>query len=583
MKSTQEIDQRLARLQKWSERYDRLLEKEAQSLEILFLKTVSDWEVEKKQKIEEISLQELQIKTQLEQAGKEYSQNKYRLERDSNSTKVELKQLEDEYQDIGKKYGGALNRLDEEKTNLRISLEHQKSALTDLYQEKMRHLTVTRAGLLREWQIMDTKIKTIKEKAKDELDAINLDGEKKISQLKLSGEAKREGWSMALESIKKELTSMTTEKEHLQERLANIKGEKEKELEDARLSMKVSREQLEVDKATLIEKAESDQHACEAEVADLRNKVISGERDLQDFVVRHEQAKKETEEAFLKEESMLKDAVKVESERRDYEQKLFEQEKSMKEKDLNRTKEDYEKKKWQWDNQVRSLMMQKAVHDSENDAERLRVDREARTALRSLEAKRDELKQRLADVKNRHTAVAANAEKEIQLISQRWHWRRDRLWALWQNRLDVLKKERMVLQEQIEALQQKFSKEKSLTQESEGRDGKRLDDMQGFILQMDEKNNGVKKQREIQFELEKTRLLAQIKELETVITEWTDRMKRTQADVAKESTGVAAQVGFLDRWVRQEEQETEIFLRSVQDAMSVIQTVFEQLGFKKAA
>ena len=59
-------------------------------------------------------------------------------------------------------------------------------------------------------------------------------------------------------------------------------------------------------------------------------------------------------------------------------------------------------------------MMQKAVHDSEHDAERLRVDREsARTlALRSLEAKRDELKQRLADLKNRHEAFFRSTRRK---------------------------------------------------------------------------------------------------------------------------------------------------------------------------
>ena len=583
MKSSNELDRRLTRLQKWSERYDRLLEREARAIEALFLHAVADWEEEKKQKLDEFAQQEFQIKSKQEQAGKEFSQNKYRLERDVNGNREQLKRLEEEYRDLEKKYDGELTRMNEEKTNLRVSLERQKSALNDLYQEKMRSLTVTRAGLLREWQNMEIKLKAVKDKAREELDVITADGKKKVSQLKEASDAKQEGWSMALETIKKELAALSTEKDHIQQRMSEIKSEKEKELDAARLSMRVAREQLDVDKATLIERAEDDQRKCEAEVADLRAKLNVAERDYQDFMVRHEQIKKETEEAFLKEETMLKDAVKAESERRDYEQKLFEQEKTSKEKELSRLKEEYEKKKWHWDNQIRSLMMQKAVHDSEYDADRLRVDREARTALRSMEAKRDELKQRLSDVKNRHSHLQANAEKETQLINQRWHWRRDRLWALWQNRLEVLKKERLALHEQIELLQQTFNKEKAQMTESESRDTKRADDVQGYMLQMQEKNNGQRKQREIQFELEKTRLLAQIKELEISISDWTDRMKQTQAEVSKEASGIAAQVGFLDRWYREEEEETQVFLRDVQNAMSVVQTLLDRMGIKKAA
>jgi replicative DNA helicase len=107
--------------------------------------------------------------------------------------------------------------------------------------------------------------------------------------------------------------------------------------------------------------------------------------------------------------------------------------------------------------------------------------------------------------------------------------------------------------------------------------------MEGFLVQVGEKSMGQKKQKEIQIELEKTRVLAQIKELETVMSEWMDRLKETQAQVSKESTGVAAHVGYLDRWYREEERETELFLHDVQNAMSVINSFFEQEGMKRAA
>src|SRR5205807_2031712 len=94
-----------------------------------------------------------------------------------------------------------------------------------------------------------------------------------------------------------------------------------------------------------------------------------------------------------------------------------------------------------------------------HDAERLRTDREARTALRSLSAQRDELKQRLADLKARHGALEANAQKETELIHQRWRWRKERLWSMWQGRLDILRKERTALSDQMEHLQQTSDRE----------------------------------------------------------------------------------------------------------------------------
>src|SRR5262249_43230105 len=154
----------------------------------------------------------------------------------------------------------------------------------------------------------------------------------------------------------------------------------------------------------------------------------------------------------------LKETVKTESEKRDYEHKLYESQKSQLEKQIARLREEYDKKKWHWDNQVRSLMMQKSVQDAEHDAERLRVDREARTLLRNLSAQRDELKQRLADIKSRHDALVVNSQKETELIHQRWRWRKERLWSMWQGRLDILRKERAALSEQMEHLQQTFER-----------------------------------------------------------------------------------------------------------------------------
>ena len=60
-------------------------------------------------------------------------------------------------------------------------------------------------------------------------------------------------------------------------------------------------------------------------------------------------------------------------------------------------------------------------------------------------------------------------------------------------------------------------------------------------------------------------------------------MKQTQETISRESRVTAENVGFLDRWYRDETQETEQFLHSLQGAMSVIHAAFENPTIKKAA
>ena len=64
---------------------------------------------------------------------------------------------------------------------------------------------------------------------------------KRIKLIKEQASAKQDGWSLALENLKKELASLSTEKDHVMQRLSTVKEEKEKELEGARMSMAVSR------------------------------------------------------------------------------------------------------------------------------------------------------------------------------------------------------------------------------------------------------------------------------------------------------------------------------------------------------
>jgi hypothetical protein len=383
--------------------------------------------------------------------------------------------------------------------------------------------------------------------------------------------------------MQKEMESMAAEKIHLEKQLAEIKGEKEKELDTAKLGMAISKEQLEVDKATLIEKAEEDQRRTEAEIQQLKSRLDDSERELQALVLSKENEKSNAEESFRKEEAALKEAVRIESEKRDYEQKLYEQEKNIKEKEVARLKEEYEKKKWQWDNQIRTLLMQKSVQDAEHEAERMRVDREARTALRGMEAQRDEIKQRLNELRARHENLVAGSKKEMELIQQRWRWRKDRLWSMWQSRLDVLKKERLALAAQIEQIQSAFKSEQDRLADAQQGDTGRIGELTIAVAQSAERGKGLQRQKQIQLELEKTRLAAQIKECEALMTEWMDRLRRTQDEVSRNNGDLAAQLNYLDRWSRDEEKETELFLRTIQNALSVLETALGPLISERAA
>lgn len=571
---------RLTRLFGWVE---RVSQRESERMEADYQRALSELEQASKATAETLAQEELRLRDLLDQSGKEYSQKKYQMERELNMSRSDIERATAEWENIHKIYEAEYNHVKQDQTNLHISHEKQKSALNDLYSEKKQHLLVTRAKLLEASRQSDDKLKRLKEKTGQELSSAQTEGQEKVARLRDQVEAKQKGWQIALETMKRELEAIRQEKEHTEKRLATVKGDKEKELESARIGMKLAKEQLEVDRATLVERAEEDQRACEREIEQLKQKIEAEEKALQDLIVRTDAEKKQAEEGFEREEGLLKEAVKTEAEKRDYEQKLYEQEKTTKEKELARLKDEYEKKKWYWDNQIRTLMMQKSVQDAEYDAERLRVDREARTHLRGLEAKRDELRQRVSDLRGKHESLVVNGKKEQEVINQRWRFRRDRLWTMWQNRLDVLKKERTALQEQIEALEQRFSKDRLHMIEAEKREEGRADDLSQFIQRMTDKNLGQRKQREIQFELEKTRIIAQIKECESLVVDWMDRMKLTQDEVLRNNAQLAQDMNYLDRWYSAEEKETQLFLNSLQKAMSLFEGSISQTDMKNAA
>jgi hypothetical protein len=50
-----------------------------------------------------------------------------------------------------------------------------------------------------------------------------------------------------------------------------------------------------------------------------------------------------------------------------------------------------------------------------------------------------------------------------------------------------------------------------------------------------------------------------------------DKLKATEDDVRKNNTGLVQQMGYLDRWYREEEAETQLFLQSLQGAMTTLE------------
>jgi hypothetical protein len=583
MSSKEQFEKHARRLESIEERCLRLWQKALEETETHYLAAVRELQDDHVRDESKITQEIERLKGEHEIFGKEFSQKKYHLEKEANADKADMVRMQGELEQINMKYTAEAHRLKEEQTRGHISYEKQKSALNDLYQEKRRSLLVAREKLIQQAAQSAETLRTFKEKYSREMETKAAMGADKVGILRDQVQSKRQGWEMALETIRRDRDVLAKQKEEIQKRLSEVTQEKEREMEELRVKMQVAREQLELDKAALIEKAEDDQRKCEADVQNLQSSITLSDSELQTLILEKDKRVKDLEDGFSKEEELLKETVKSETEKRDYEQKLFAQEKAQKELELNGLKEEYEKKKWNWENQVRTLLVQKSVQDAEHDAERLRVDREARVLLRSLEAKRDELKQKLSDIKSRHENLVAHSKKEEELLNQRWNWRKERLWSMWQNRLEILKKERSVLHEQLENLEAAFTKERAHRAEEEQRQEKRIGELQQGSMQSSERHVGYRKQREIQLELEKTRLIAQIKECETIINDWMSRQKTIQEEVAKRGSGFQEQMTFLDRYFKEEEHETELFLHVFRKALASVEGAMTHVQINKHA
>ena len=568
MTAIEKLNKKIKRIQRWADRVEHHWTNLFVDVESLYKEALSTLQLEQETASKKIEKKTEVIHAQMNQAGKDYVQKKYQLERASNGAGSDVQNLEEEYKKYLKTTERELTVLSQEKVNAQVAFEKQQNALRDMYQEQRHHLRTMHEKKRKELTTIEEKLKKHKLKSEKELAETSQEKSDALAVIKEQFEAKKSGWAIALETLKKNVVSLNEEKQHFQSKLSTIHEEKEKELLSVRTELAIMREQLEVDKATIIEKADADQRQCEEDVRKLTDKIEASEKEFQGLIIGNDQKKKDAEEGYTKEEAMLKETLTREGEKRDYERALLEQEKISKEKELGRLRDDYEAKKWHWENQIRTLMMQKSVQDSEFDADRLRVDREARTQFRSLEAKRDSLKQRMSEIKFRHDNMDANARKEFDLMEQRWNWRRDRLWGMWQNRLEMIKKERGILSKQMDELVETFQRDQKQIIGKEESENQRTGDLQQFMVHKADLEHGKKKQKEIQLELEKTRIIAQVRECETLVIDWQDRIKLTEAEVSKRSVQYGDQIGFVNQLLTQEAKEAEVYLGNLRRALA---------------
>jgi len=577
------LKRKLTRFKRWTERWENFLKTHTHDLKGLYEETqgVFDRELERSER--DFEQQELDLKTQLEQSGKNYATEKYKIERDTASVNPDIDRARSLFEKEKEVYERRIKKIGDDRLSTRMSLEKQKNALADLYDEQLKHISRKREKFNKEWKQLEEKVINAKSRFEKNISEIKTSNQQKIDLLRGQLQSKQEGWDTAIEVIRKNLKVLQAEKENVETRLQTIRSEKEQELEVAKVKLATEKEKLEIDKRAIIEKAEEDQRKCEADVRELKEKVSQAEKEYEDLVLSQDTKKKDEDEGYQREEAVLKESLKVETEKRDSEQKMYEQEKLMKEKELNGLREEYERKKWHWENQMRTLMMKRSVQEAENDADRLRVDREARASFRTLEAKRDELKQRLADIKARHNNTQNNFKKESDLIAQRWSWRKDRLWRMWQDRIEIVRKERESVHQQLEALIHTFNLERKRKVEDEKRQDDRVNDLQQHILQLSSQTEGDRRGREIQNELEKTRLIAQIKECEATIQDWMDRTKLSEAEFSKGRERFGDQLNFIDRLYREEQRETEAFLSDLTRVMESLKTKMVPVSGQDAA
>ena len=101
MNRTEELLKRkLERLKRWSERSEEILTQRVDELDILYQQPLSEMDSEQEQASRTFKDEEKNLLVQISQAGKEYSTNKYKLERDVERNKSAIERADAEFKKL---------------------------------------------------------------------------------------------------------------------------------------------------------------------------------------------------------------------------------------------------------------------------------------------------------------------------------------------------------------------------------------------------------------------------------------------------------------------------------------------------
>ena len=204
----EEFEKRMTRLHARAERIGRLVDHELEAIEKLYVASVAEMESEKERIGADFRAREEKLRASVDAAGKDYQLDKYRMEKDTAAAKADQELIDGESIQVSRRTAAELVRIGEEKTEFEISWARQKSALEDLYQEKKRHLLVTRAALLQETQAAEAKMKKATDKAKFELDQVTDVANRSLNAVTQQADAKKQGWTVARETLRRELDTI---------------------------------------------------------------------------------------------------------------------------------------------------------------------------------------------------------------------------------------------------------------------------------------------------------------------------------------------------------------------------------------
>src|SRR5688500_7255198 len=126
MSSDEGLKKRLSRLEKWSERFTRIWQKEINRVDALFQKASEEAEAERLRVLETFRARETQLRGEVDQAGKDFAHSKYQMERDTSVARADIERLQQSLEEIRRRADQEITRINEERVNFQVSLERQK-------------------------------------------------------------------------------------------------------------------------------------------------------------------------------------------------------------------------------------------------------------------------------------------------------------------------------------------------------------------------------------------------------------------------------------------------------------------------